>query len=210
MTIKQHAAAVAATLNAVGRQAHRLELPAGLPAKFGISWALLRLAFDHASSISSNFYHHGHELAGSSFALLRPMNEAFKRGTWFGFCATDEEADTFIREDEVPRRNLAAEIERNPPFDQFPIFSEQYRNAWDKFHSFTHGGAQAVGAYTLGHGVGAAFPEADIVGVLDHAEAIAITSVHVMAMICGEFDPTLATDVLTQLEEIVPARERGT
>jgi hypothetical protein len=209
VTVQEHAAQVAATLNQIGVQGSRLELPAGVPDRLRVAWALLRLTFDHAASISSNFYNHGTELAGSGFALLRPMNEALKRGTWFGFCATDAETATFIQDDELPRRNLSADIEQHAPFDQFPMFSQQYLNAWDKFHSFTHGGSQIVGAYTMGHGVGAAFPEQDIIRVLDHAEAVAMMAIHVMSMICGEFHPDLARDVQNELLKVQPAAERA-
>ena len=110
MTVQIYAAEVAATLNYIGPLASRLELPAGIPDKFRISWALLRLTFDHAASIASNFYYHGIELAGSPFALLRPMNEALKRGTWFAFCATDAETADFIANDRTPKRDIAEEI----------------------------------------------------------------------------------------------------
>lgn len=208
VTVQAYAAEVAATLNYVGPLASRLKLPAGIPDKFRISWALLRLTFDHAASIASNFHYHGIELAGSPFALLRPMNEALKRGTWFAFCATDAETADFIANDRIPKRNIAEEIEKHPPFDQFPIFTKQYQSAWDRFHSFTHGGNQVVGAYTMGHGIGPAFPEEDVFKVLDHAEGIAVTAIHVMCMIAGEFTPDVAMATLADLEKVTTARER--
>jgi hypothetical protein len=60
----------------------------------------------------------------------------------------------------------------------------------------------------MGHGIGPAFPEADVIKVLDHAEAIAMMAVHVMAMICGEFHPELASDVLGELENVTTAADR--
>lgn len=201
MTVQVYAVEAAATLNYIGSLASRLELPAGILDKFRISWALLRLTFDHAASITSNFHYHGIELAGSPFALLRPMNEALKRGTWFAFCATAAETADFIAYDRIPKRNIALEIEKHPPFDRFPIFTQQYQNAWERFHSFTHGGNQVVGAYTMGHGIGPAFPEKDVFLVLDHAEGIAVTAVHVMCMIAGEFVPDIAKETLAALKK---------
>ncbi|MBB5940790.1 hypothetical protein [Xanthomonas sp. 3307] len=201
---------IARTLNAVGQQASRLALPAGVSNKLRIAWAQLRLAFDHATAITSLFHYHDSELAGPAFALLRPMNDALKRGTWMAFCATDTETQTFIDSDKLPKRNLAQEIEQHAPFDQFPMFTKQYEAAWDKFHSFTHTGIQMVGAYTLGHGIGPAFPEQDIRMVLDHSEAVASMVVQVMVMIAGDFDPDLADEVLNRIKEVQPARERLT
>ena len=208
MSIEAYAARIAGNLNTAGQAASRLHLPETTPYRFRVAWALLRLAYDHAASIVSNFHHHGGELAGSPFALMRPMNEAFKRGAWFALCATDEETDDFVANDRVPQRNLAREIERHPPFDRLPMFSEQYANAWSKFHSFTHGGSQIVGAYTLGHGIGAAFPEADVIKALDHAEAIACTVVMVMCMVGENFDPENAHAAIAQMETIVPVGQQ--
>ena len=205
---QEYARHIAGTLNAVGKQASRLSLPAGVPDNLRIAWAQLRLAFDHTAAITSLFHYHDSELAGPAFALLRPMNEAFKRGTWMAFCATNSECQTFIASDKLPKRNLAAEIEQHPPFDQFPMFTKQYEAAWDRFHSFTHAGIQMVGAYTMGHGIGSAFPEQDIRMVLDHAEAVASMVVQVMVMIAGDFDPGVASEVLDRIQEIEPVRKR--
>jgi hypothetical protein len=80
------------------------------------------------------------------------------------------------------------------------VFSQQYQNAWNRFNSFTHGGNQIVGGYTMGEGIGAAFPEQDLLATLKHVEGIAVTAVHVMCMIAGEYEPELASSVLDELE----------
>lgn len=207
VSIEVYAAQVAANLNRVGRAASKLSFPGDAPERFRIAWALLRLTFDHAAAMSSLFHHHGTDLAGPPFALLRPMNEAFKRGTWFALCATDEETQTFIDSDVLPKKRLAEEIEKHEPFSNFPMFTEQHKAAWEKFHSFTHGGIQMVAAYTLGHGIGPAFPEEDIKKVLDHAEAVAIMAAQVMVMIAGEHEALVANGVLDDLQDIVPTRQ---
>lgn len=207
MDIRDYAALVAVNLNKVSRAVAKLETPAGDSQRFRVSWALLRLAMDHGASITSNLHHHGPELAGSAFALLRPMNEAFKRGTWFGFCADDTQTQRFIEHDKVPpARTLTEAIERIPPFDAYPMFTGVFENAWKKFDSFTHGGVQAVGAYTRGGSIGASFREEDLRAALDHVEAVFVTAGHVMCMICGEFAPELAQSVLTALEDVSPTQ----
>lgn len=209
MDIREYAAQVAVNINKIGKKVSMLEIPAGHSDRYRISWALLRLAMDHGASITSNLHHHGPDLAGSAFALLRPMNEAFKRGTWFGLCATDKHTERFIQYDEVPsQRKLTEDIEKIPPFDRFPMFTGVFNNAWEKFHSFTHGGVQAVGAYTRGGSIGASFHEEHLHAALDHVEAVYVTAGHVMCMICGEFDPDLAQRVLSSIEDITPTRRR--
>ncbi|WP_448670462.1 DUF6988 family protein [Pseudoxanthomonas mexicana] len=207
-SVEDYAAHIAATLNQFAAQGTRLSIPAGLPDRYQVVWAELRFAFDNAAAITSLLHHHGAEFAGPAFALLRPMNEALKRGTWIAFCASDDEIHKFVTEDVLPKRNLAADIEKIPPFDQFPMFSQQYVNAWDKFHSFTHAGSQIVGAYTMGEGIGPAFPENDIRAMLDHVEAIACMAIQVMVMIAGDFDRDRANEVLTELDRIKPANTR--
>jgi len=206
--IQDYAKRIAGTLNAAGMLASRLSLPAGLPDKYMVAWTLLRVSFDHAASINSLLYHHGIELSGSAFALLRPMNEALKRGAWIALCATDDQVQTFVTKDRLPKVNLAEQIEQVPPFDEFPLFSKQHANAWDKFHSFTHAGSQMVGAYTQGKSVGPAFPPELIIEVLNHTEAIAMMVVQIMVMISGDFDPDLGHSVLGELNEIVPVAKR--
>jgi len=207
-SIQDYAKRTAVTLNAAGALASRLSLPAGLPDKYMVAWTLLRVSFDHAASIHSLLYHHGIELSGSAFALLRPMNEALKRGAWIALCATDDQVQTFITKDKLPKVNLAEQIEQVPPFNEFPLFSKQHANAWDKFHSFTHAGSQMVGAYTQGESVGPAFPPELIIEVLNHAEAIAMMVVQIMVMIAGDFDPNLGHAVLGELNEIIPTAKR--
>jgi len=125
MIVERHATRVIASIDVIAAQGSELALPGHLPDRFRIGWALLRASLDHATAIAVLLSRHDGALAGSACALLRPMNEAFKRGTWFLLCASEAETEAFLREDTMPRRNLAADIERIPPFDRFPIFSAQ-------------------------------------------------------------------------------------
>lgn len=210
MTISSHASEITTTLQEAGELAARLELPAGLPDRYWVSWALLRLSFDHARSIASLLEHHDIELAGSAFALLRPMNEALKRGTWFGLCATDEQTDRFIESGKLPGgADLTKDIERRPPFDKFRIFSGLHENASHKLHDFTHGGVQMAGAYVAGtDGIGSSYQASDVISVLNHAEGVGIQSVHVMVMVCGLLNAERAREVLAELEKVTAANQR--
>lgn len=208
MIVERHATRVIASIDVIAAQGSELALPGHLPDRFRIGWALLRASLDHATAIAVLLSRHDGALAGSACALLRPMNEAFKRGTWFLLCASEAETEAFLREDTMPRRNLAADIERIPPFDRFPIFSAQYANAWERFHSYTHGGRALVAAYTQGDAIGIGLPDEELLRLLDHVEAIALNGVHVMAAVCGEFDRATAERVLDALDALTPAREQ--
>lgn len=197
--VQAQAVRVRRSLETCGIAVSAIRLPGDVPDKVRVSLALLRASFDDATGIVELFRIHGSEFAGACFSLLRPMNEKLKRGTWIAFCATDAEVQDFVQKNSIPRRDLSKDIEQVPPFDKFPVFSEQYANAWAKFHDFTHGGNQVVGAYTQGDGIGAAFGEAAILGALDHVEAIVVMGAQVMAMVAGDFVPDQAHKALDKL-----------
>jgi hypothetical protein len=58
--------------------------------------SLFDLAHEHAKSIAILI---GHKLFGSAYALLRPCIEAYIRGSWLLYCATDDEVTRFTSRD---------------------------------------------------------------------------------------------------------------
>ena len=186
-------------LQFAGDQASRLKMPGTMPEHHRTALALLRAAYDDAVSINHLVASLGGELAGSAFSLLRPMNDTIKRGSWFFFCGDEASALDFLQHDNVPKGNLAQQIEAHPPFDQFKIFSEVYQNAFKYFHSFTHGGNQIANGYMAGNGIGASYPDDKIVQAIDHAQAVGITAVQVMVMLGGEYDLATGHEILDQL-----------
>jgi hypothetical protein len=210
MPVIHYAGQVGATLNLLYEQASRMSLPADAPLHHKVAWALLRLSVDHATSIVSNFHVHDTTLAGSPFALLRPLNETFKRGAWFALCAIEADADAFMGEGEkLPSpKEIVAALEGRLPFSASPFFTKQYQNVGTKFHGFTHGGREIVSAYLTEHGVGAGFREDDVYEVLDHAEALAMLAVQVQAMVAGEHEPDTAMSVIDVVTGMPQTKDR--
>jgi len=196
------AAKISERLVTFGEALRGLSLPGLMPDRHIISLALSRASIDDAGAIIELVRAHGDTFAGPAFTLLRPMNEKAKRAAWFAFCATDDDAKRFNDRDEMPRGDLTKAIEAIAPFNQYPVFSKQYANAWEKFHSFTHGGRQLVGAYRMGSAIGAAFPPKDIVSMLDHVEGMAVMSAQLIAMVAGEYEPEQAHRLLGELSAI--------
>ncbi|AXK72199.1 hypothetical protein DWG18_07820 [Lysobacter sp. TY2-98] len=197
-------------LQFAGEQASRLRMPGSMPEHHRTALALLRAAYDDAVAINMLVLNSSGELAGSAFSLLRPMNDKFKRGSWFLLCGDEESALDFLKNDNAPKGNLAQQIEAHPPFDQFRIFSELYQNAFGFFHSFTHGGNQIANGYIASNGIGASYPESKIIQAIDHAQAVGITAVQVMVMLGGEYDSTTGNDILDQLGARFVPRPAGT
>ena len=199
-SVQAHAAKIQRSLATVGSIIAKLRFPTRVPDKVMAALALLRASFDDAAGIVELSRMHGGELAGACFSLLRPMNEKLKRGTWLALCATDAQVREFIDHDRLPGGNeIALAIERIPPFDQLPMFSEQHKNAWKKFHDFTHGGNQVVGAYTRGSGIGAAFGDENLQTALDHVESIVVLGAQIMIMVAGEYIMEEAKEALDEL-----------
>jgi len=197
MSIQHHAAQVHHSFFALQGLALRLTLPEHSSKHHRVAWALLRLAFDHSVSITDNFYHHGSSRAGLPFALLRPMNDAMKRGAWFALCATEQQAVDFLDCETLPKQSTIVEsLENCSPFNSSPFFSQQFEVARTKFNDFTHGGKVVVGAYLSGHGIGAAFSERDVHEILSYVEVVAMVAVQVMANVGAQYDPEIADQVI--------------
>lgn len=210
MPVIHYAGQVGATLNLLYEQASRMSLPADAPLHHKVAWALLRLSVDHATSIVSNFHVHDTTLAGSPFALLRPLNDVFKRGAWFTLCATEADAEAFMSDAEkLPSpKEMVNALEAQKPFLNSPIFTLQHDNLRNRLHGFTHGGREIVSAYLTEHGVGAGFREADVYEVLDHAEAMAMLAVQLLAMVAGEHDPDTAMSVIDIVSAMQQTKDR--
>ena len=198
MPVIHYAGQVGASITVLYQQASRMSLPADAPLHHKVAWALLRLSVDHATSIVSNFHVHDTSLAGSPFAMLRPLNDVFKRGAWFALCATEADAEAFMSDAEkLPSpKEMVDALEAQKPFRDSPIFTLQHNNVRNRFHGFTHGGREIVSAYLTEHGVGAGFREDDVYEVLDHAETMAMLAVQLLGMVAGERDPDTAMSVI--------------
>ena len=193
-------AALASILGRVNEQAMRFALPAGAPESHKVGCALLRVSFDHAASVSSILAHHGRTLSGSAFALLRPMTEAIKRGSWIGLCATEEQAAQFLDKGALPKpMKLAADLEGCLPFNINSYFSDNFKSAGDLLHDFIHGGGNIARCYLAGDGIGAAFSDKDIEKVLLNAENTAMAGVQVMAQIAACHDQYTSGDVISEI-----------
>lgn len=144
------------------------------------------LAFHHSVSIASHIERHGPDLAASAFALARPMLETLQRGWWFATCATDEQAATFIANDEFPFRQAVAvgcAIDAVPPFTGTGYFTRLNQDEWNTYHSFTHGGLFALDAYANRPNLVPDYDPTKILSLLDNAQRMSGMAAFGMAWI---------------------------
>ena len=129
-----------------------------------------------------------HPLPTSACALLRPAFEAWVRGMWIAYCATDSELDKFLRNDALPvkfRAMLeAVELALELPHTPLTGFSSAYLS---EFHSFVHTGVQQFDRWIRDGIVEDSFTEGDQLQALQHAGYFAFSAAMHAANVAGDF-----------------------
>ena len=108
-----------------------------------VSVSLHHLCIEHHTGIHTLV---DHGVLGSGFALFRPQFEAYVRGAWYCFCASDDEIMRFLRGAEPPRIDrLIEQLESRGAFDQGTL-RRMKSELWRSLCDFTHGGSIQVKA----------------------------------------------------------------
>ena len=89
-------------------------------------------------------------MAGSAFALTRPVTEAVVRGVWLTACASDAEVRKFVKKDkiELTYGQMSAAIDTTCGIDYFAAFKTQ---SWETLNSYTHTGMLQIGRRFTGN-----------------------------------------------------------
>lgn len=118
---------------------------------------------------------------GSAFALLRPQFESFIRGIWFQHCATDEQLDSYIKNEEPPRINsLLEDIEKAPGYEEGTL-KKTKDEVWSALCGYTHGGYFQVAYRNTETEIAPDYDEEHIIGLLIMASNIAYSTVVALA-----------------------------
>ena len=132
----------------------------------------LDVALEHHKSIvlttSASFH-------GSAFALFRIEFEAYIRGVWLSYCASDNEVERFKENDKLDRK-LGAMIDDLEAQEAFNVgvLSKIKQRSWDVMCSFTHTGREQVIRRLTGTEIGPNYPEEEIVDVLNTVGSVAL------------------------------------
>ncbi|MGH7239016.1 MAG: DUF6988 family protein [Candidatus Saccharimonadales bacterium] len=123
------------------------------------------IAQDHRHAIvfllKNTFY-------SSSLALLRSLFEAYLRGLWLKYCATDIQVKEFIAGGEPPN-TVIAEIEAIPGFQE-KILSRIKKDVWKTMCAYTHTGGLHLLQWQTPGGVEPNFDADDLEECLNCAE----------------------------------------
>lgn len=123
-------------------------------------------------------------LPGSAFSLLRPTFESYIRGVWMLDCAIDSQVEQFAKERFNPAvEKMISELETMEAYSA-GIFSKSWEQGKKLFHSFTHAGYRHLIRRMSADGIGANYPEQEILAALGYVDAIAIMAIIAFADIC--------------------------
>lgn len=104
----------------------------------------------------------------SSFALLRVLFEAYLRGLWLKYCASDEQVSRVFHGEEPPK-SMVAEIEATEGFSD-GVLSHIKRQAWGTMCDYTHTGGLHLQRWQSSSAIEPQFDEAELEECLNAAE----------------------------------------
>ena len=112
---------------------------------------------------------------GSAFALIRLQFEAYVRGQWLRYCASDDELATFKERDKLDKKfgEIIGDLESHETFDE-GVLSNIKVESWRAMNSFTHTGLLQVIRRISTTEIGSNYPEEEIIGTLDFADSMAL------------------------------------
>jgi len=139
--------------------------------RFRLAAGCLDIALEHQKSIVLLTVHH---LYGSAASLVRLIFEAYVRGIWLLYCASDEQLDQF-KNDKLDKRfyELLEDIEKHEAF-KVGTLSYVKEKSWKIMNSLTHSGFYQV---TRRNKVGEIAPDytnEEIIDALQTANSFAI------------------------------------
>lgn len=144
----------------------------------------------------------------SAFALARVELEAYIRGAWFHYCASDSDIEEFKRRDWLKKvEYLKDDLETHEAFSE-GVLSGILENNWNAMNSFTHTGMEQIVRNSTETHFEPNYSEEEIVGLLNMADSTALLAVMgLVDLSVGEADEreTRALCVLSRMEEFAAA-----
>ena len=137
-------------------------------------------------------------LFAAAMALVRPILEAFVRGMWLVYAATDAEVDR-AGEDHFPNNidKLISDLKRAKQVPHEELAQIKSRS-WKRLCSYTHTGYQQIGGRLTMEGVGYDYSHSEMVEPLIWADWIAVLIMNAFARVAENVSLTQALSDLLQ------------
>ena len=147
-----------------------------------LSAGCLDVALEHQKAIHLLV---SHKLYGSAFALARLIFEAYVRGVWLKWCATDKEVERF-KSGKLDKEfgELVQEIEKLDGFDE-GVLSDIKIKTWKTLNSFTHSGYAQVVRRNTESTIEPNYTDAEKIELLNFAMSIGLFTGMAIAYISG-------------------------
>ena len=118
-------------------------------------------------------------------APLRLTFESYIRAIWLLDCADEADIERF-RKDKLERsvHDMVADLEKLEGYSGGTL-STSWKSGKKLFNSFTHSGYHHVRRRTAPDGIGANYPEQELISAIQYVDAISIMCMIAFAGICG-------------------------
>ena len=192
-------------INWIGNLIGGHEIPANDRARAAAS--CLDVALEHHKAIHLTTTA---ELYGSAFALVRLQFEAYVRGCWIQYSASDIELEAFLH-DRIDKSISAIirDLERNKPFSE-GVLSELKTESWSAMNSYTHTGLLQVARRSTTTEIGGNYREDEIVQTVVFADTIGVLSALPIIDMLVDVDVdrnAMAESLLARMNEYAVASE---
>ena len=134
---------------------------------------------------------------GSALALQRPLVEAFSRGLWLRYAATDDEITRAGRDKFPPNSKIVQALEPRFGTD----FSYLTAESWAILCSYTHTGFQQIGARLTPDGLRSNYRLDEVQQGLRSSDLIQLASAVELAVAAG--DEQLGKDILGRMKQSI-------
>ncbi|MEZ8741086.1 DUF5677 domain-containing protein [Photobacterium swingsii] len=147
-----------------------------------LSLALMYLSNEHFHSIL-HLCNRG--IPASGFALLRPQYEAYIRGLWINYCATDEQVNR-VYADKGFKKNNFDMLSALESLNKFSDGRLTHLNSvvWDKSHDFSHGGSIQAKWHIDGESIGSMYTNKEVNGLLTVSSSMSLSNSLSIAELC--------------------------
>lgn len=166
------------------------ELAGGKPCnRTTAAGACFAIAQDHADGIIVLL---GRGVIASAFALARVTFEAYVRGLWLRYRATDALVDRFlgdgdaIRPSQITLTKLVDELAQDERFRDGRL-SAITDELWDALCDYTHTGTRHIARRIMPASIEPCYPLAEVTEVIEWTEFIAAHAVTEIAHLVGDF-----------------------
>ena len=140
------------------------------------------------------------KLYGSAFALVRLLFEAYIRGLWLNYCASDKEINKFKKgKFDKEFGQLIRAIEKIDGYN-VGILSKAKQAGWKVMNSFTHSGFNQVVRRNTNSTIEPNYPAEEIEEAINFTNAIGLLSYLEISFIAKKNE--LSIEILEKIKEI--------